>query len=563
MRRWRLGLVLLTVCCLADDRWVMFSHRGIEALTNAGERPGREALARFVQFQHSLGQVLRIDELDSHPPLRILIFRNEAERSRSCSGQMVRMGRDRFVVSLAADAQMPREVFKSCARHYLETSVERLPPVLERGLIELYSTIQIAATRITLGAPVPEAERSKEWARLHMMATDPDYSGKVRVLFYNLRRGVDEGVAYRNAFAKSPPEVERDLERYVSARNYQTVPLSGLPISPERDFRLTPLSPDEVQLALADLLLPQSSAIIYQALLQKKTLVAESEEGLGLLALGEKRREEARLHFASAIGAQAKSARPYLEYARLESAPDKARAALEKALSLNPKLAEAHFLMAAREPELGNRSEHLKAAANLEPRRIDYWRALAENYIAAHDYRSAAKAWTAAEQAATTDAEKTGMRQARAAIEQQRLDYEAAERKRIEDEKQREIQKLKEQALAELRALEAKASQGSTVKPDEKVEPWWDGPKPQGKVAGFLRQVDCKGKIPRLVIQNKEDGKVVQLLLRNPSQVAIIGGGEQSLACGPQKERPVVVEYFPKQDGKTATAGDVATIEFR
>ena len=44
------------------------------------------------------------------------------------------------------------------------------------------------------------------------------------------------------------------------------------------------------------------------------------------------------------------------------------------------------------------------------------------------------------------------MRQARLAIEQQRLDYEAAEKRRKADEEAREIAKLKEQARAEVHA---------------------------------------------------------------------------------------------------------------
>jgi hypothetical protein len=51
--------------------------------------------------------------------------------------------------------------------------------------------------------------------------------------------------------------------------------------------------------------------------------------------------------------------------------------------------------------------------------------------------------------------------------------------------------------------------------------------------------------------------------LRDSSQVTITGGGEQALACGPQKNQTVVVGYFPKTDPKTGTAGDVGTIEFQ
>jgi hypothetical protein len=58
-------------------------------------------------------------------------------------------------------------------------------------------------------------------------------------------------------------------------------------------------------------------------------------------------------------------------------------------------------------------------------------------------------------------------------------------------------------------------------------------------------------------------GKELRLLIPDPSQVAILGGGEQSLSCGPQKPRRVTVEYFPKRDAKLGTAGEVATLQFQ
>ncbi len=92
--------------------------------------------------------------------------------------------------------------------------------------------------------------------------------------------------------------------------------------------------------------------------------------------------------------------------------------------------------------------------------------------------------------------------------------------------------------------------------------PWWDGPQAAGKASGVLKQVDCLRGVARLVIETDEH-KTVRLAVRNPGQVAIGGGGEQTLGCGPQKNRRIRVEYFPKPDPKLATAGEVASIEFQ
>src|SRR5581483_1156949 len=149
------------------------------------------------------------------------------------------------------------------------------------------------------------------------------------------------------------------------------------------------------------------------------------------------------------------------------------------------------------------------------------------------------------------------MRQARLAIEEQRLDYEAAQRR----QEAAELEKLKQQARAEVHALEKKYSDGGQ-NPEQKAVPWWDGPKPGGKVTGSLKQVDCLGKQARLVIDTDEH-KPVKLLVTDPGKVAIAGGGDQALGCGVQKARRVSIEYFPKTNARLATAGEVATIEFQ
>jgi hypothetical protein len=96
-----------------------------------------------------------------------------------------------------------------------------------------------------------------------------------------------------------------------------------------------------------------------------------------------------------------------------------------------------------------------------------------------------------------------------------------------------------------------------------KPVPWWDGPQPEGKVSGTLRQVDCLPKQQaRLTIEDAAH-KLVKLLVAEPSKVMYAGNGEASLGCGVQKGRKITVEYFPKANARLATAGEVATIEFQ
>jgi tetratricopeptide (TPR) repeat protein len=327
------------------------------------------------------------------------------------------------------------------------------------------------------------------------------------------------------------------------------------------DFHERPISDTDMRLARADLLAGGQSAAEYQSLVAEHLKVAESEEGLGLLALREHWNDQALSHFAVAIEAGSTSARCYIEYARLERDDEKAAKALLRAAGINPKLDEPFAMMAERDTDPRQRLAHWKDAAQRDPRNASYWKALAECYLAEHNFTDAAKAWREAEQAATDPAARDRMRQARGAIEGQRLDYEAAEKQRQADEEARDIEKLKQQARANLHAAEDKYN-GGPAKPVANAVPWWDGPHPAGKISGNLKQVDCLGKQARLVVEG-EDRKIVKLLITDPAQIVIGGSNQAKLGCGIQKPRHVTIEYFPKPDTRLGTAGEVATLEFQ
>jgi hypothetical protein len=556
----RLFILCLFPClAAADDHWVKFASGPFEVLTDAGARAGRETIVRFEEFRHALGEIVGEPDLQTPVPVRILVFRNAKGWTASAP---LAEGRNCYAIVLADKSAVPPAVYSELTRLFLKFNTARMPPAFEHGLAEFFSTFEVSGIHITVGAPPGPvgAPPDLDWARVHLLVVDPEYSGKLRVLLYNLRKGVDQDPAYRNAFGKSAAEVEAQAKRHLAERDFPTTSLSSRPMT-ERDFPEKPVSDADARLARADLLAGSQSAAEYQSLLRDGVKLAEAEEGLGLLALAGHRNDEARRHFAASIEASSASARCYVEFAKLEPDDAKAMQALLRAAAINPKLDEPFAMMARRDTDPQKRLAHWKAAAERNPRDPSYWQALAECYLADHNFAEAAKAWKEGEQAATDPAQRDRMHQARMAIEQQRLDYEDAERKRRAEEESREIDKLKTQARAELHAIEDKYN-GGTPKPSDKAVPWWDGPNPSGKLIGTLKQVDCLGSQARLVVES-EGHQTVKLLITDPHQVAIMGRGEFTLGCGVQKPRRVAIEYFPKPNARLATAGEVATIEFQ
>ena len=80
-----------------------------------------------------------------------------------------------------------------------------------------------------------QTQRTLEWARVHYLATNPEYTTRFRVLMNNLQQGADEDVGYRNAIGKLKAELEKEVAAYHAAGQFTSVEVSGRALS-ERDF---------------------------------------------------------------------------------------------------------------------------------------------------------------------------------------------------------------------------------------------------------------------------------------------------------------------------------------
>jgi hypothetical protein len=556
-------LLLLPALMPAEDHWIALKSGPFEVFSNAGEKPAREKLMILEQFRETLRLITGKQEMRLVWPVRVIVSKGAPAETA-----LFKLGRDARMASMPESGGFTRDTLKELARILLYDNTNRLPPDVEQGLIELVSTVQIDGPRITLGAPVPEAERSRGWALMHLVTGNPEYAGRARVMLSNLEQSVDFDAACHNAFEKTAEQINQQTDAYLKAGNFATILISGRALSLTRDFKPVQLGSDDVRIALADLLLASGHAD--QASAAYMALQGPiASEGLALLALRNNNDKEARSALQDAIDGGSTSARAWLELGRMN--PDEID--FKKASELNPRWAEPYFQLADIDPavdkeHLEKRAVLLKKAVSLEPRNIDYWTALAKNDVAANDYADAQKAWGGAEHAASSDDERERIHQLRLSLQEKRFDAEAAERKRLADEREADLQRVKTQSEAAIHAAEdaarKKLNPNGAVPP--KPEAWYHAGDEGGtSVQGVFQRLDCLGKQARLVIQ-AADGKTLQLLIPDPSQIDIGGqqaGGEQALSCGPQKHpRQVLVHYNAKPDAKLHTAGEATTIEF-
>ncbi len=564
----RLSLLLLLAVTLpawllGEDHWIALKSGPFEVFSNAGERPAREKLMYLEQFRETLRVITGKEEMRMVWPVHLIIFKNAADMP--AVPKQFKLGRDARMAAITEAGGLSTDSLKELARLLLYENTNHLPPQLEKGLIELVSTVQIDGPRITLGAPVPEAERSPGWALMHLVTVNPAYAGRSSVMISNLEQSGDFDAACHNAFEKTGAQIQQQADDYLKAGNFPTAFISGRALSLTRDFKPVQLGAEDVRVAQADLL--YATGHLAEAATAYKALHgAEASEGIALMQLDDQKDREARTTMQAAIDAGSKSARAWLELGRLQSDSDE----LKKAAELNPRWAEPYYQLADIDPavdkeHLEQRAALLKKAAALDPRSMDYWTALAKTDEAAKDFTDAQKAWSGAERAAATDQEREHIRKIRLDVQAKRFDEEAAERKRAHDEEEADIARVKAQSDAAIHASEDAARRkmnpnGAAV---PKPQAWYEAPTANSSVQGVFQRLDCLDTRARLVIQTA-DGKTTQLLMADPSQVSLGGGGEKTFSCGAQKQaRHVTVHYNAKPDAKLKTVGEVVAIEFQ
>ena len=247
-------LAFVAVLLHAEDRWIGLKSGPFEVLSNAGDRPARETLMYLEQFRETLRVITGKPEMRTVWPMRVLVFK----RIPSAPANFA-LGRDARMMAVSESGVFPRESVKELARILLYENTTRLPQSIETGLIELVSTLEVNGTRVTLGAPVPEAERSHGWALMQLVTVNPDYAGRSRVMISNLEHSGDFEAACHNAFEKSAKQIDEQADAYLKSGSFGTTPVSGRALSPIRDFKAMQLDSDDGKIAVADLLLASGS----------------------------------------------------------------------------------------------------------------------------------------------------------------------------------------------------------------------------------------------------------------------------------------------------------------
>lgn len=503
--------LLLAASAFAAD-WTEYRIGPLRVVSNAGDGDARKQLTEMEQLRFVLGGMLgkdpiRREQLEALWPITLVLFDSDKDRAAYALPTP-------FVEGGSANlSTTPGPAWRSAiAKQLIEANAGTMPPEVETALADLFASIEVKTTRVAIGAPVVglSPARQREWARLHMLATQPEYAGRFRVYLKNLQ-GADVSLAAFNTYGIAAPELDKRMNAYAERGGLQSVDVFGEAITPAKEFYERRMPEDEVTSLLAELKA------------QGKSFPPDSARGL--LAQG-------------------------------------TQESLYAAASANPKWGAPHARLAALMSSPQARIAPLEKATQLEPRHVEYWEALAHAQMDSKLYIEAAKSWLGAERAAGTEVERVRLRKERAAIEQQRVDAEIAAARAAKDEAERELRRVMAESEARVRAAETKANRENATQAT-----FTAGQAPVSfqegfagtRITGRLIEVQCVDAVLKLDIQLDNSSITTVLVQKNPEQ-----DGKPVFTCGPvSPPRRIEVVHNAKADIRWETVGEVQTYELK
>ncbi len=563
-------LVALAAGVPAVAGWIRLESPHFELYTDAGSRRGQSILERLELVRHAFAGAPGSPVLAPLPVRVLLLASAGAFRPLRASESTVgffQSGPERnYIVLHWAGEPTERVAAHEYVHLLLNHTTVTLPRWLEEGTAEFYSTLRAEGDSLAVGAPIfahlqtlrrtPWLDAStltavtrdspfynqpdkaalfyaQSWALVHMLHLSEHYRGAMPRFVELLEQGTP--AAFVEAFGKPLETALRDLERYLAAGRFTVI---RIPVESLGNRQITgprPVADEESLLVRAELLLDmgreEQAARLYRRLAAGHPDSPAVHTALGALALRRGDYAAARRHLGRAVELGEPGARTHFEYAMLlrdsGGAPAEVLASLRKAVELNPRFAEAHFMLGGALLKIGRRSEaiaHLQKAASLLPRQSSLWHALALALEEAGRTEEARWAAWRALGAAASSAEE-------------------------------------EMARAALRKMGAPHA---SPRPDRSsaLPPSWQPAKGE-TIAGELIQVDCLDGAARLFV--RLDRRTVALLIGQPSEVRIRNApaGRLDLRCGPQVSTRAVVEYVARPDPRYGTDGDVIAIQLQ
>ncbi len=588
MRKWIAwgftALICLNPMPAAESHWTRLASPNFEMYSTAGERSARDTIRYFEQVHSFFAQTMP-HTLERAPQVRIVAFNSQKEyepyRPNEIAVAYYQSSGDHDYIVMSHTGA---ETFPTAVHEYVHLVVRHsnlhLPPWLNEGVAELYSTLRPMGDKILVGVLVPGRhqallqekwvpletimgaghdspyynEKNKAgslynegWALTHMLALSPEYHAKFTQVLRSISDGTPSAVALEQVYGKSLNKIETDLFGYLRGGRFQGVLIPAKLGQAGDNLTAEPADEFAVKLLLAEINdRPSKEDATRKAL---EDLIAanpkrpESYVDLAYLDWRQRRSSEARDHFGKAYDLGSRNPQMLWLYGRMVEPHDAARSI-----------------------------QVLGELVRQEPDRLDARLELASMQYRAHAAKDALQTLAPVKKVTPEDAPRLLTMLALA-----NLEAGDREKARIAANQLKSVSKNvedRDRADSILRFIDNSASSTATSAlslPDRDAPPllrYRDSP-PESQhplvrrpsFTGKFVELQC-GDQTKVVVETPEGKKL--LLIDDPTKLLVNGknGETMDLACGQQKPVQVRVEYDPAASNRPGIDGVARAIHF-
>jgi tetratricopeptide (TPR) repeat protein len=383
------------------ESWVKAVSTNFVVVSDSGEDEARKVTAMLEQFRHTALMILPQSKIKATVPTKVFHFRShgsfrafkpkyKGKVMGAVNGYYFGDG-DHSYIALTTDAgggQAYEVIFHEYQHFILSNNLPNAPLWLDEGLAEFYSAFEpryegrevllgrsparhVLALRKATLMPLeklfsidtrsPEYNETKKaglfyaqsWALAHylMLGNNGKRQPQFTRFINLLGQGQPVEESFRLAFQADYKTIEKELQEYIASYMFPaTVYEFPEGLSFTKGMRSVALSREEVEFHLGDLLLNfgrfSEAEPRLQKAVEKDANCAECQIALGALRFRQRRYAEAKKYLQAGLTLDPRNYRGLHVYANLlreEGSYDDAIKAYERALGVNPNLANVHL----------------------------------------------------------------------------------------------------------------------------------------------------------------------------------------------------------------------------
>ncbi len=539
-------------------------------------------------------------------------------------------GEDVNYITLAADDDSLGVIFHEYVHFIIDTNFGKteVPQWFNEGLAEYYQTfVVIDDKKVRLGLPqdghlgllqrgqlIPLDQMlavtnyqlhqsgghsrsiyyAQSWAMVHYLIAG-GRTDSLGAYLSAVGRGVDQKRAFEEAFRMSYSKMESEIKNYVSKGSYRYFEAE---MKQKMDFsasmQSSPLTPADTNAYLGDLLYhnnrwDDAEPYLIDAIKAQSDLTL-ANTALGMVKLRQRKYPEAREYLEKATSSGVANVRAHYQYAYLLSlegrdelgfvngfsteTASKIRAALAKAISLDPGFSETYDLFAlvalVTNEHLDQAVNHLKTAIKQQPGNQRYSIRLAEVYARQKNFDAAIPI---AEKIAQ-NGENDSMKARSSGLLNQIRNQQEFERQQAENKKSFEaamaasggqprlvkrIEGVPRPSDEELKKLQEEERIRSM---NEALRTPLEG---ETRILGRIEKVDCKPRPPVLTIRTEAES--IAISTKDFASLILVSidpaATEASVGCNADlKALQAMITYKPTSAPKLGIRGELVAVEF-